>query len=121
MYGYRYEEDILHILRLLKFLHMQNPKVTARILAGRQEETEDDLYTLAEDILWELFDDVEFDTDEMDETTVVAFSHPLIDKFLSLSSRVSNAYFRVRSRRGREDYRMRFNIMGLEMDTQSIG
>ena len=74
MYGYEYEFDVLLGLRLLKFLHMQSPETAKRVIEVYKELDEDEMCVVIEEILWDIFEDVTFDLDEMDETTIVYFS-----------------------------------------------
>lgn len=86
MYGYDYEGDILYALRPLKFLHEQDP-AEAKRLAGHYTQFVpfDDIYELTENLIWSIFDDVNFETDEEWDATVVRFSHPTINRLYRLS------------------------------------
>lgn len=84
MYGYEYEDDILLILRLLKYLHEQDPKTAERLSAYWGELDLDYPFDMAEGILWEIFSNAEFDEDLESETTVTTISHPIIDRLYEL-------------------------------------
>lgn len=87
MYGYEYEFDLLLCLRLLKFLHMQSPEVAKRVIECYKQVDVDEMCIVVEEILWDIFEDVTFDTDEFDELSIVYFSHPSIDRLFELGSR----------------------------------
>lgn len=90
MYGHEddiYEPNVLLALRLLKFLHLQDPKAAKETLDRYKALSEDELYMMTEDVLWELFSDVEFTSDEDSEIAVAHFSHPVIDRLYALMSR----------------------------------
>lgn len=92
MYGYEYEFDFLLCLRLLKFLHMQSPEVTKRILEVYKEVDVEEIGIVMEEILWDIFEDVIFDSDDLDEMTIVYFSHPDIDRLYDLGRQVTDRY-----------------------------
>ena len=75
MYGYEYEFDFLLCLRLLKFLHMQSPESAKRVIEIYKEVDTEEIGIVMEEILWDIFSDAEFDTDEFNELTIVYFSH----------------------------------------------
>ena len=92
MYGYEYEFEVLLGLRLLKFLHMQSPETAKRVIEVYKELDEDEMCVVIEEILLDIFEGVTFDFDEMDETSIVYFSHPSIDRLFELGSRDSDEY-----------------------------
>lgn len=86
MYDYEYEEDILYVLRLLKFLHEQDPAEAERLARHYTKFVPfDDVYDLTESLLWSIFEDVDFDTDEEWDAAIVRFSHPTINRLYGLS------------------------------------
>lgn len=87
MYDYEYEVDLLLVLRLLKFLHMNAPDMVKRVIELYKEIDLDEMFVMVEEILWSIFDDVTFDSDEFDETAIVYFSHSDIDRLYELGSR----------------------------------
>lgn len=101
MYGYEYEFDFLLCLRLLKFLYMQSPELAKRIIEIYKEVDVEEIGIVMEEILWDIFSDVTFDSDDLDELTIVFFSHPDIDRLYELgrqeadrSGRIANAWRR---------------------------
>lgn len=92
MYGYEYEGDVLLVLRLLKYLHMHDPDTVKRVIELYKELNLDEMFVMVEEILWSIFDDVTFDSDEFDETSIVYFSHPDIDRLYELGSRCKDEY-----------------------------
>ena len=87
MYGYEYEFDFLLCLRLLKFLHMQSPEAAKRVVEIYKELDTEEIGIVMEEILWDIFSDAEFDTDEFNELTIVYFSHRDIDRLMNLDVR----------------------------------
>lgn len=86
MYGYEYEEYILRILRLAKYLHQQDPGELNAVLRIFDEPfNEDMMYEVIEALIWGIFSDVVFDTDPETDGDVNTFSHPLIKRFCALS------------------------------------
>lgn len=91
MYDYDYEEDILLILRLLKFLHGQDPEAAKKLVGIFKEFTPDEMYELTDLVLWEIFDGVVFDSAPDDESSIVTISHPAIDRLYELGQRLESA------------------------------
>jgi len=101
MYGYRREEDLLLSLRLMKYLHQQDPAALKKILELEDSFDEDTIPIIAEYAVWEICQDsvgsyevmhVEYDFDGetyCDEYEVEAaeFTHPAIIRFGRLSSK----------------------------------
>lgn len=86
MYNYEYELDILLVLRLAKYLHQQNPDALKDAL---EDFPEVDLYMLSElseRLIWEICSDVFFDMEPDSEMSFATFSHPLINRFCTLSA-----------------------------------
>lgn len=86
MYRYDYENDILLLLRILKYLHQYSKKSFHILLGGDPEFDWDYLYDVTGDLLGDIFPDFEIDWDEEYGTDIITLSHPVLDKFLSLSS-----------------------------------
>ena len=91
MYGYDYEEDILLILRLFKFLYDQNLEAAKRIAETSKKFTPDEMYDLTDMLIWEIFNDVVFDSDPETEASIVTCSHPSIDRLFELGPRLESA------------------------------
>ena len=87
MYDYDdYEEDVLLVLRVLKYLHgVQTREEFLKTLNHCTEAGMDELYELADTFTWELFPAAVFDIDEEWDATTMSFSHPNIDCYLSLT------------------------------------
>lgn len=96
MYGYDYESDVLLLLRLLKYLHEQDPKTAERLSAYWEKIDPEFLFDTVENILWEIFSDVEFDEDPEWEATIATFSHPVIDRLYELGRRLERSQGRHR-------------------------
>ena len=92
MYDYEYEGDVLLVLRLLKFLHQSSPDIAKRVIELYKELTLDEMFVMVEEIMWGIFDDVTMGSDEFDETAIVYFSHPDIDRLYELGSRCRDEY-----------------------------
>ncbi len=95
MYGYEYEFDFLLCLRLLKFLHMQSPEAAKRVVEIYKELDTEEIGIVMEEILWDIFSDAEFDTDEFNELTIVYFSHRDIDRLYELGRQESARHGRI--------------------------
>ena len=95
MYGYEYEFDFLLCLRLLKFLHMQSPESAKRVIEIYKEVDTEEIGVVMEEILWDIFSDAEFDTDEFNELTIVYFSHRDIDRLYELGRQESARHGRL--------------------------
>ena len=95
MYGYEYEFDFLLCLRLLKFLHMQSPEAAKRVVEIYKELGTEEIGIVMEEILWDIFSDAEFDTDEFNELTIVYFSHRDIDRLYELGRQESARHGRI--------------------------
>lgn len=84
MYDCEYEEEILTLLRILKFLHLRDNAIDFGTLFCGVELDMDNLYELADCALWELFEDMASGSDEEDETEYILASDPLIERNLAL-------------------------------------
>lgn len=91
MYGLQYEDDVLLFLRLMKFLHTQYPKTAELICKEHPTIDEDEMYMILEELLWNVLDDVEIDSDEFDETSILYCSHPDIDRLYDMGRKLSHA------------------------------
>lgn len=106
MYEYEYEEDILQMLRILKFLYLQDPDACMRIAQEVDEAGIDELFEISEMAVWELFYDVDFTSVDEFETTEIAFMHTELDRFLQLSNqmrRVKGVQFSLSNRKKLQD------------------
>ena len=94
MYDYDdYEEDVLLVLRVLKYLHgVQTREEFLKTLNHCTEAGMDELYELADTFTWELFPAAVFDIDEEWDATTMSFSHPNIDCYLSLTGRLDTTH-----------------------------
>lgn len=80
MYGIEYEDDILLLLRMIKFLHMQSPDAAHIFCQSHPVVDMEELLMVIDEVMWDIFDDVNFFFDEEYEATVVQCSHPIIDR-----------------------------------------
>lgn len=80
MYGIEYEDDILLLLRMIKFLHMQSPDAAHIFCQSHPVVDMEELLMVIDEVMWDIFDDVNFFFDEEYEATVVQFliMHPRI-------------------------------------------
>lgn len=92
MYGFDYESDILLCLRLLKFLHMRSPDIVKRVAEVYKALNEDEMYVLVDELIWSIFEDVDFSNDEFEELSVTYFSRPDIDRLLLTGNRSTVGY-----------------------------
>lgn len=79
MYGFEYEFDVLLVLRLMKILHERDPEALKRAIEAHSVLTLDELELLIEPIIWSLFEDLEYDVDEFEETEIMRLTHPVIN------------------------------------------
>lgn len=86
MYGYEYETDILLLLRLAEFLHRQDPGALQDILRMYPEFYLDMIFEFAECMIWNICKDANFEEDMDTGESSAVFSHPIIDRFCTLSS-----------------------------------
>ena len=75
-----YEDDILLLLRMIKFLHMQSPDAAHIFCQSHPVVDMEELLMVIDEVMWDIFDDVNFFFDEEYEATVVQCSHPIIDR-----------------------------------------
>lgn len=80
MYDYEYETDILLFLRLLKFLHTDQPKVLEEIIRDYPTADEENMEMIMDELLFTLFADVGTYDDDGDGMTAVRFSDDRIDR-----------------------------------------
>lgn len=86
MYDYQYERDILQSLRLMKYLHQQDPSALEKLLKQENGFGEETIMVMAEYIIWEVLSDVVMSyDDECEEMEIGEFSHPAIYRFCRLS------------------------------------
>ena len=88
MYDYEYEEEVLLTLRLLKYLQEENPDRAQDAVATFKTLATEDPYEFIEYTFWDIFTDITFDSDEAEELTIATFSHPGIDRFYALATRL---------------------------------
>lgn len=84
MYRVEYEDELLLLLRMMKFLHTQSPGAVQQICKEYPLMDEDELFMVMEDVLWSIFDDVDFEADEFEESTLVYCSHDSFDRLYAL-------------------------------------
>lgn len=84
MYGFDYEEDILGVLRLLKYLSIKEPEHERRIRNYYDAFNEDDVFQLAQEAIWAIYDEAFFTEDEESQMAVVMVRHKEFDRFLAL-------------------------------------
>ena len=89
MYDYDYETDVLLVLRLLKYLQEQDQTTATSLIQWQKKFDPDMMYELAESIIWEIFADVEFESDTDWENSIANFSHPIIDRLYELGGRLN--------------------------------
>lgn len=89
MYDYDYETDVLLVLRLLKYLQEQDQTAATSLIQWQKKFDPDMMYELAESIIWEIFADVEFESDTDWENSIANFSHPIIDRLYELGGRLN--------------------------------
>lgn len=86
MYGYDYEGDVLLLLRLLRFLHDEDPVSFSELLDLDDELDEDAIFELSELVLFGGYCSfIEQEFDDENEMNIMEISHPAIDRFLVLS------------------------------------
>ena len=82
MYDYEYEDDVLMVLRLMKYLHQQDPQELEMLLNWYKTFNSDTFYECAESVIWSIFDDTQVEDD--DEITIETFRHPALKRFYHL-------------------------------------
>lgn len=85
MYDYNYTEDVLLLLRLLRFLREDDPAGTEELIRTYDELNDDTVYEIAEAAIWGGYGFIEMDYDEECEMSIACLSHPVINRFLSLA------------------------------------
>lgn len=88
MYDYEYEEDVLLALRLLKYLQEESPARAQKTVDLFKTLDPEDPYEFIEYTFWDIFTDITFDSNEAEELTIATFSHPGIDRFYALATRL---------------------------------
>jgi len=78
MYDYEYESDILLFLRLMKFLHTEQPWVLEQIIKDYPAADEDERWMILDELLMIVFDEGAPDSD--DDMVTVRFSDERIDR-----------------------------------------
>ena len=58
MYGIEYEDDILLLLRMIKFLHMQSPDAAHIFCQSHPVVDMEELLMVIDEVMWDIFDDV---------------------------------------------------------------
>lgn len=64
MYGIEYEDDILLLLRMIKFLHMQSPDAAHIFCQSHPVVDMEELLMVIDEVMRDIFDDVNFFFDE---------------------------------------------------------
>ena len=72
MYNYEYEDDTLLFLRLMKFLHMEQPWTVEQIIKDYPTADEEDIGMILDELLMTVFD--EGAPDNEDDLMTVRFS-----------------------------------------------
>lgn len=78
MYDYEYENDVLLFLRLLKFLHTDQPKVLEEIIKEYPMAGDEDIEMITEELVATVFD--EGAPDDEDDMMTIRFSDARIDR-----------------------------------------
>lgn len=65
---------------MIKFLHMQSPDAAHIFCQSHPVVDMEELLMVIDEVMWDIFDDVNFFFDEEYEATVVQCSHPIIDR-----------------------------------------
>lgn len=85
MCGYEYEESVLLVLRLLKFLHQQNSAQAKAICDLYANANIDGLYEAIDGVVLSIFPGAFYEFDEEWESSIAVLSHPDITRFCHLS------------------------------------
>ena len=78
MYDYEYENNVLLFLRLLKFLHSDQPEVLEEIIKDYPMAGDEDIEMIMNELMLTVFD--EGAPDDEDDMVTVRFSHDYIDR-----------------------------------------
>lgn len=78
MYDYEYENNVLLFLRLLKFLHTDQPEVLEEIIKDYPMAGDEDIEMIMNELMLTVFD--EGAPDDEDDMVTVRFSHDYIDR-----------------------------------------
>ena len=94
MYDYEYENDVLLFLRLLKFLHTDQPEVLKEIIKDYPAVDGEDMEIILDELMMVVFD--EGAPDNEDDMVTVRFSHDHIDRLYALGCRGNGLFpFRI--------------------------
>lgn len=94
MYDYEYEDNVLLCLRLLKFLHTDQPKVLGEIIKDYPVADEEDMERIVSEMMLTVFD--EGAPDGEDDMMTVRFSHDHIDRLYARGCQDSGLFpFRI--------------------------
>jgi hypothetical protein len=85
MYDYEYEDDVLGVLRVLKYLYLYRPSTLASVLKFYGEIDADGVEEVACNVIWEIFEVSDLDLDEESDMEMVVIQDPLFDRFLELN------------------------------------
>ena len=55
MYGIEYEDDILLLLRMIKFLHMQSPDAAHIFCQSHPAVDMEELLMVIDEVMWDIF------------------------------------------------------------------
>lgn len=91
MYGYDYEYGFLLSLRVMKYLHQQNPAALEAALNLEDWFEEEAMPVLAEYLIWKIFPEVVMYEDDDNGIEIAEFSHPALYRFLDLCGKWSSA------------------------------
>ena len=83
MYDYEYENNVLLFLRLLKFLHTDQPEVLEEIIKDYPMAGDEDIEMIMNELMLTVFD--EGAPDDEDDMVTVRFSHDYIDVKLDIT------------------------------------
>ena len=84
MYDYEYEFEVLLMLRLLKLLHMIKPEAMEEPMKMYPSLPPDELYLMVSPVLWEIFEDMDYNLDEEFEVEWMTIGHSIIDRLYAL-------------------------------------
>lgn len=68
MYGIEYEDDILLLLRMIKFLHMQSPDAAQIFCQSHPVVDMEELLMVIDEVMWDIFDTQQRNIDNKRET-----------------------------------------------------
>ena len=85
MYDYEYENNVLLFLRLLNFLHTDQPEVLEEIIKDYPLAGDEDIEMIMNELMLTVFD--EGAPDDEDDMVTVRFSHDYIDRLYAQGSK----------------------------------